>query len=129
MTHRHQLSKLQTIIKRLRAEDGCPWDRKQTPASIKKYLQEETTELAEAIDTNDTIHICEEIGDIFFILTILSEMFAEQGSFTLDDALESIICKMIRRHPHVFAGHPTGTEEELKKQWKAIKREERNKRA
>jgi len=128
MTHPHQLAKLQKIIRKLRAEDGCPWDKKQTPISIKKYLLEETVELAEAIDKGDSTHIREEIGDMFFILTILSEMFAEQGSFTLDDALESIIDKMIRRHPHVFEGHPTGTEEELKEQWEAIKRLEKNRR-
>jgi len=125
MTHPHRLSKLQEIIQELRAVDGCPWDRKQTPISIKKYLLEETAELAEAIDKGDSTHICEEIGDIFFILTILSEMFAEQGTFTLDDTLQSIIDKMIRRHPHVFEDHPTGTEEELREQWEAIKRMEK----
>jgi len=125
MIHPHRLSKLQNIIQELRAENGCPWDRKQTPVSIKKYLLEETTELIEAIDSDDSAHICEEIGDIFFILTILSEMFAEQGSFTLDDALKSIIDKMIRRHPHVFGDHPPGTEAELKEQWEAIKRSEK----
>ncbi len=122
------LDQLQQIIQQLRSKNGCPWDKKQTPASIKKYLLEETSELAEAIDSGDAEHICEEIGDLFFILTLLSEMFAEQRSFTLTDSLQAIIDKMIRRHPHVFADHPTGTEEELREQWQAIKRMEKTNR-
>ncbi len=112
------------IITRLRAEDGCPWDRKQTPASIKKYLLEETAELIEALDEGNPAHICEEIGDIFYILIMLCQMFDEQGKFNADDALTAISEKMIRRHPHVFAGIPTGNEQALKKQWEMIKRQE-----
>jgi len=121
----HALHKFLAIITRLRGEDGCPWDRKQTPASIKKYLLEETDELARAIDEGDPIHICEEIGDVFYILAMLCEMFEEQGEFNADDALTTISQKMIRRHPHVFAGRPTGDDKALKQQWEAIKRRER----
>ena len=128
MTQPHRLSRLQEIIRRLRSEDGCPWDKKQTPASIKKYLLEETDELAEAIDNKDARHICEEIGDLFFILTILCEMYSEQNAFTTDDALQAIIEKMIRRHPHVFNGLPTGSDQELRSQWQAIKKMEKIKK-
>ena len=114
------------IINRLRAKDGCPWDRKQTPTSIKKYLLEETAELARAIDEGDPTHICEEIGDVFYILAMLCQMFTEQGKFNADDALTTISEKMIRRHPHVFSGMPTGDDEALKQQWEAIKRRERH---
>ena len=116
---------LQDIITRLRAEDGCPWDQQQTPRSIKKYLLEEARELAEAIDSGDPGHICEEIGDLFYILLMLTTMASEAGQFTSVDALQSICRKMIRRHPHVFAGQPTGSDEELRHQWEAIKAAER----
>ena len=121
----HALPEFLAIITRLRGEDGCPWDRKQTPASIKKYLLEETDELARAIDEGDPTHICEEIGDVFYILAMICEMFEEQGEFNADDALTTISQKMIRRHPHVFAGCPTGDDKALKQQWEAIKRRER----
>lgn len=121
----HSLEKLQKIVIQLRGKDGCPWDRKQTPATIKKYLLEEAGELAEAIDAGDPNHIRDEIGDLFFILTILCEMFREQAIFTCDDALEAVIEKMIRRHPHVFKGHPIGTDQELRAQWEAIKKIEK----
>ncbi len=121
----HALAGFLDIITRLRAEDGCPWDRKQTPASIKKYLFEETAELAEAIDEGDPTHICEEIGDMLYILAMLCQMFREQDEFDLDQALSTISEKMIRRHPHVFAGMPTGDDKALKQQWEAIKQQER----
>ena len=125
MTQQHCLSRLEEIIGRLRSKNGCPWDKKQTPASLKKYLIEETRELAEAIDEGEPQHICEEIGDLFFILTMFCEMFKEQDAFTTDDALQTIIAKMIRRHPHVFNGLPAGNEQELRSQWQAIKEMEK----
>ncbi|HEB69283.1 MAG TPA: nucleotide pyrophosphohydrolase [Desulfobulbus sp.] len=125
MTQPHRLSRLEEIIQQLRSENGCPWDKKQTPASIKKYLIEESRELAEAIDNGEPQHIREEIGDLFFILTILCEMFREKDIFTTEDALQTIIDKMIRRHPHVFNGAPTGTDQELRRQWQAIKEMEK----
>ncbi len=127
MTQPHRLSRLEEIIGELRSENGCPWDKKQTPASIKKYLLEETSELAEAIDKGEPQHICEEIGDLFFILTMLCRMFKEQDTFTTDDALQAIIEKMIRRHPHVFNGLPAGNDQELRSQWQAIKEMEKKK--
>ncbi|HHB77549.1 MAG TPA: nucleotide pyrophosphohydrolase [Desulfobulbus sp.] len=121
----HVLPGFLEIITRLRGEDGCPWDRKQTPATIKKYLLEETAELTQAIDEGDPTHICEEIGDVFYILAMLCAMFEERGEFNADDALRAISEKMIRRHPHVFAGRPTGDDKALKQQWEAIKQRER----
>ena len=118
---RDEFARLYAIIKQLRAENGCPWDLRQTPASIKKYLLEETAELAEAIDSEDAPHICEEIGDLFYILILLMLMFDEQGSFRGDEVLSGISEKMIRRHPHVFAGLKAGTESELHVQWEEIK--------
>ncbi len=119
------LARLLAIVDRLRGEDGCPWDRRQTPESLKKYLLEETAELAEAIDSGDIDHIREEIGDLFFILAMLTAMFRERGLFAASDALDDIAAKMIRRHPHVFAGRPAGSEQELRQQWEAIKADEK----
>ncbi len=124
MTQPERFTQLLDLITSLRAKNGCPWDKKQTPASIKKYLLEEASELAEAIDSKDPNHICEEIGDMFFILAILCQMFQEKNEFTADNALQSIIDKMTRRHPHVFADSPIGSEGELRQQWEEIKRKE-----
>lgn len=117
--------RLQAIVSTLRGANGCPWDIQQTPVSLKKYLLEECRELAEAIDNGNPGEIQEEIGDLFFILTLLSEMFAEQHRFTADEALEGIIAKMIRRHPHVFAGVAIADEHELHAQWQRIKAQEK----
>lgn len=121
--------RLQEIVRTLRGEHGCPWDIRQTPASLKKYLLEECRELAEAIDSGREEDICEEIGDVFFILTMLTTMFTEQERFTAADALERITAKMIRRHPHVFAGAAAGDEHHLRRQWERIKAEEKQEAA
>ena len=121
-----QFARLYTIIKQLRAENGCPWDRRQTPASIKKYLLAETTELAEAIDRADAPNVREEIGDLLYILTLLMLMFEEQGAFRSHEVFAAISEKMIRRHPHVFAGLKAGTDSELRAQWEEIKAAEKN---
>ncbi len=117
--------RLDLIIKTLRGSQGCPWDQKQTPQTLKKYLLEETQELAEAIDQGDPGHICEEIGDLYFILNLLTLLYEEQGDFTTEDALNGIIKKMLRRHPHVFDHSTASTEEELRDQWERIKTEEK----
>lgn len=113
--------KLAEIVTTLRSEEGCPWDRKQTPSSLKKYLLAETQELAEAIDNNDVANIREELGDVFFILTLLTKMHEEQGHFSGDDVFADICRKMVRRHPHVYGDATACTEEELRRQWEAIK--------
>ena len=115
------LARLQQIIATLRSEKGCPWDIKQTPASLKKYLLEECHELADALEKDQEKEICEEIGDVLFILFMLINIFSEQGRFTADAVLEQINEKMIRRHPHVFAGVPIADEQALHAQWERIK--------
>jgi uncharacterized protein YabN with tetrapyrrole methylase and pyrophosphatase domain len=121
--------RLQEIVRTLRGEHGCPWVIRLTPSSLKKYLLEECRELAEAIDSGRDENICEEIGDVFFILTMLTAMFAEQERFTAEAALEGITAKMIRRHPHVFAGSTAGDEHHLRRQWERIKAEEKQEAA
>ena len=123
--HPDRLSELVAIIRRLRSGTGCPWDRKQTGPSLRKYLLEEARELAEAIDQEDPDHIREETGDLFFILVMLCEIYRDQNSFTLEDALAGICEKMIRRHPHVFGDMSVDSEEEQRRLWQAIKTEEK----
>lgn len=123
-TENHSLDQLIALVRRLRAPDGCPWDRKQTPQTFKRYLLEETHELLEAINDNQPTHIREELGDLLFQLVFLAILYEEQGLFTLDDAIGSITAKMIRRHPHVFASATVESEQELRRQWQTIKDQE-----
>jgi tetrapyrrole methylase family protein / MazG family protein len=120
--------KLLEIVKKLRGENGCPWDKKQTITSLTKYLQEEFDELILAISNNDLDNLCEEAGDMMFLLVILAEINSENNSFGIGDVLESINEKLVRRHPHVFAGVQIDGEKELTRQWLAIKAEEKLKR-
>ncbi|HEX9715175.1 MAG TPA: nucleoside triphosphate pyrophosphohydrolase [Desulfurivibrionaceae bacterium] len=112
------------IISRLRAPDGCPWDKKQTPQTFKQYLVEETHELLEAINDDNPSHICEELGDLLFQVLFLNNLYQEKNLFTLSDVIDSISAKMIRRHPHVFGGETVDSEQELRRQWQAIKSRE-----
>ena len=121
----HDLSALYKVIQQLRGPEGCPWDKKQSPESIKKYLLEETHELADAMSHKNYQHICEEIGDLYFILTLIIQIYEEENHFSINDVFNGIIKKMIRRHPHVFEGIKAGNEFELKQQWEAIKSAEK----
>ena len=124
----NDLASLYKVIQRLRGPGGCPWDQKQSPESIKKYLLEETHELADAMSHDDYQHICEEIGDLFFILTLIVQIYEEEDHFSMNDIFSGVIKKMIRRHPHVFEGIKAGSEIELKLQWEAIKSKEKKSR-
>ncbi|MCL1980877.1 MAG: nucleotide pyrophosphohydrolase [Proteobacteria bacterium] len=119
-------ARLSQLVATLRGPGGCPWDIKQTPLSLKKYLLEECQELADAIDSGDEAAICEEMGDVYFILAMLAAMYSEQDRFTAEDAVESIIAKMIRRHPHVFGDTPVTDEQALREQWQRIKQQEKH---
>ncbi|MEN8199225.1 MAG: MazG nucleotide pyrophosphohydrolase domain-containing protein [Thermodesulfobacteriota bacterium] len=115
-------------VSRLRSEDGCPWDRKQDGHSLRKYIREECDELLEAMEGGDSSHLCEEMGDLLFLLVLLAEINSEKDLFSMDDVLCGINEKMVRRHPHVFADKPVGSEEELKEQWEKIKSQELRKK-
>lgn len=121
--------RLNIIVKTLRGSHGCSWDQKQTLESLKKYLLEESGELAEAIDKGGARHICEEAGDLYFILALLMIILEEQGDFTVNDALDCICEKMLRRHPHVFEMQNESaqqlSEEQLQAQWQQIKDQEK----
>jgi tetrapyrrole methylase family protein/MazG family protein len=124
----YTLDDLKEIITRLRAKDGCPWDSVQTHASMKRYLVEETSEVLEAIDNNDSDNLCEELGDLLYQIMIHAEIEKEKGIFTIEDVIDSIAWKMVKRHPNVFGGPElpeglTGAE-----RWAEIKRLEREER-
>ena len=113
------------IVDRLRGPEGCPWDRQQTPATLKKYIIEESYEVLEAIEHEDHIHIKEELGDLLFQIILLARLYQEKNLFSISDVIEAINAKMIRRHPHVFEGKEVESERELRKQWERIKQEEK----
>ena len=113
--------KLYDIVCRLRAPDGCPWDRKQTTRSLSSHLLEEVYETIEAIDAGGSQDVQEELGDVYLLVTMLGVIYEENGAFTVADAL-SIICeKLIRRHPHVFGESAVTTPDEVVDQWNQIK--------
>ncbi len=112
-------------INTLRGKQGCPWDRKQTCTTLTKYLQSECDELLEAIKNDDHDNIREELGDVLYLLIMIADINKDQGLFEFKDVIESINSKLIRRHPHVFAGQPYENEEQLAAQWQAIKAKEK----
>jgi MazG family protein len=116
------------IMERLRAPGGCPWDREQTFDSIKPYTLEETYEVLEAIDTRDWQELAGELGDLLLQVLFYAEMAKEQSSFSIDDVLDRLSAKLINRHPHVFGDVRADTAAEVKKNWEALKVEERKKR-
>ena len=119
------LNKLFDIIHTLRGEKGCAWDRKQTPETMWRCLAEEVYELQEGIAKHDLPNICEEIGDVLFQLIFILEIFQERQAFTYSDVVDRVAEKMIRRHPHVYEGATISTENELNRQWEAIKTREK----
>src|SRR6476646_5602910 len=98
-----EFTRLVEIVARLRAPDGCPWDREQTIDSLKPFVLEETYEVIAAIDAHDHAALCEELGDFVFEAVFLAQLEAEDGHFTIADSLRAVTEKLVRRHPHVFA--------------------------
>ncbi len=117
------------IMERLRAPGGCPWDREQTFDSIKPYTLEETYEVLEAIDNRDWDELPGELGDLLLQVLFYSEMAREQGTFSIDDVLDRLSTKLVNRHPHVFGDTKADTSAEVKRNWEALKTEERKKRS
>ena len=120
-----EIDKLLLTIQKLRSADGCPWDKKQTPESLQKYLTEEVEELQAAINQHDDDNVCEEVGDVLYVLMMLAEIQQERGNFTWEDCVKGIDAKLKRRHPHVFAKQTILNEKELRHQWEKIKSEEK----
>ncbi|HJT21929.1 MAG TPA: nucleoside triphosphate pyrophosphohydrolase [Nitrospira sp.] len=122
----HTLVKLMAA---LRAPNGCPWDRKQTHESLKPYLVEETYEVLDAIDHHDRTTLPEELGDVLLQVLFHSQIAAEAGTFTIEDVMDRLADKLVRRHPHVFANgtsDPTPTNaDQVLARWEDIKKAER----
>ena len=116
---------LQRLIATLRGEDGCPWDRKQTPTTLSTYLIEEVYELVDAIANGDPDAILEELGDVLFQVLFVIHLYEQEHRFTLKQVLERIIGKMIHRHPHVFGSERVDSASEVKEQWRRIKQQEK----
>ncbi len=120
------LARLKSIVDRLRAPDGCPWDREQTSRSLKGYLLEEAHEVAEAIEREDNGLLCEELGDLLLNVFLQARIAEEAGHFTLGEVAERISEKLIRRHPHVFAGERAPDAGAVRVRWEELKRKERS---
>lgn len=120
------LTELTNVIETLLSPGGCPWDKEQTPLSLSEYLIEETFELVEAIRHGTPADVCEELGDVLFLLLFVARLYAAQERFTLDEALKTNAAKMIRRHPHVFAGEVFESKDAQLKEWERIKRSEKS---
>ena len=110
---------------RLRAPDGCPWDREQTFDSIKRHTLEETYEVLEAIEDRDWPALCEELGDLLLQPVFYAQMATDEGLFAIEDSLRAINEKLIRRHPHIFGEVKAETAEAVLTNWDAIKKQEK----
>ncbi|RKN65751.1 nucleoside triphosphate pyrophosphohydrolase [Paenibacillus ginsengarvi] len=123
-----QFERLREIVDILRSPNGCPWDREQTHASIRKNLIEETYEVLETIDDDDPAAMCEELGDLLLQIMLHSQMEAETGAFDVYDVIEGLNEKLIRRHPHVFGDAGADDADEALRNWNAMKAEEKKSR-
>ncbi|UCC90241.1 MAG: nucleoside triphosphate pyrophosphohydrolase [Dehalococcoidia bacterium] len=121
----NQFTTVVDIIARLRAPDGCPWDRKQTHASLRKNLLQECYEVLEALDKGDSTKLCDELGDLLMQIVLHTQIATEAGEFELGDVLKSINTKLIHRHPHIFGSLTVKDAEEVAVNWEALKQEER----
>ncbi len=119
------LEKLAAVQARLRAPDGCPWDREQTHASLRTYMIEEAYEVLEALESGDDGKFREEMGDLLLQIVFHSEIAKEEGRFTVADVIREVHDKMVRRHPHVFGEKRAKDAAEVLKNWEQIKKEER----
>ncbi len=117
----NEFEELIRVVRRLRAPNGCPWDRVQTHSTLKPYMVEEVYEALEAIDYKDHKKLAEELGDILLHVVMHAEMGREEKKFTIEDVIKSISAKMVRRHPHVFGNKKVKSVEEVWKRWEEIK--------
>ena len=124
-----KFEELENIIARLRAPDGCPWDREQTHSSLKAACIEEAAEVVCGInileDTGNSDNLKEELGDLLLLIVMHAQIAEEEGLFTMDDVIQGISDKMIRRHPHVFGEETAADSGEVLDKWNAIKKQEK----
>ena len=124
-----RFERLVDILAILRSEKGCPWDREQDERSIANYFLEEVFEATDAVAAADATSLQEELGDVMMEVVFLARIYAEKGRFTISDVLDGIVNKMIRRHPHVFAGQNVSSCREVVSSWQEHKAAEKQGRA
>ena len=122
---RFELDPLVKVMSRLRSPDGCPWDIEQSHATLRRYIIEEVYEVLEAIDEQDPTHLCEELGDLLLQIVFHARMAEEAGDFSMQDVVDTVTEKLIRRHPHVFGDISVQDAAEVIVNWDAIKRREK----
>jgi len=120
-----EIERLLDIMRRLRSEDGCPWDREQTLQSLRPFAVEEVYEVLDAIDREHVGDHCEELGDLLLQVVFQAQLRAEEGAFSFEDVARGINEKLIRRHPHVFGDHTASNSSEVLETWNAIKAQEK----
>ena len=125
LKNKYELNDLLDIMKLLRSEKGCPWDREQTHDSLKKYLIEEAYEVLEAIDQKDKDKVCDELGDVLLQIVFHSQIANEENKFDINDVITAVCRKMITRHTHVFGEAKADTAEDVVGNWEAIKKKEK----
>lgn len=125
---RYGFDDLVSIMRRLRAKDGCPWDAEQTHESIKANLIEETYEVIEAINKKDSDLLCEELGDVMMQVVFHAQMESEKNVFTIDDVTDGVCKKLIERHPHVFGTVQVDSVDDVLTNWEQIKNESKNRK-
>lgn len=122
------LEELIEVVAKLRAPDGCPWDREQTHYSLRPNMLEEAYEAVDAIDDNDMAHLREELGDVLLQVLLHSQIAKEENAFDIEDVAKELKDKLIHRHPHVFGNAKISTAEEVKQEWDKLKAEEKKER-
>ncbi|MBO4491549.1 MAG: nucleoside triphosphate pyrophosphohydrolase [Lentisphaeria bacterium] len=125
----NEIDELQKVMRRLRAPDGCPWDREQTHLSLKKCLIGEMAEYLDAVDAADDAGMREELGDLLMQIVLNAVIAEERGAFDLADAARDVTEKMIRRHPHVFSGERAENVSDVLQLWESVKKKEKEKNA
>ena len=122
---KRQIERLIEVMRRLRAPDGCPWDREQTIESLRENLIEETYEVVDAMDSGDRKELCEELGDLLLQVVFQAQIADEEGAFSFDDVAKGIADKLVRRHPHVFGDVQADTADDVIRNWEKIKKTEK----
>ncbi|HLF71526.1 MAG TPA: nucleoside triphosphate pyrophosphohydrolase [Dehalococcoidia bacterium] len=122
---RQTYEELRGIVARLRAPDGCPWDREQTHASLRPHLLQEAYEALAVLDSGEVARLPEELGDVLFQILLHTQLAEEAGEFTMTDVIGGLAAKLVRRHPHVFGDAKVETSDQVWEQWDELKRKER----
>ena len=121
----YNYTELLDIIAELRSDHGCPWDRAQTHESMIPCLRDECEEVVQAIMQKDDDNLCEELGDVLLQVLLHAQIAKEEGKFTMEDVVDGLAQKMVRRHPHVFGNEEYGSPEQNRLRWEEIKKAEK----